>query len=511
MPENMLNNPMPISTRLKPIVSCLTAIDQYRQISALLSWDQETMMPSGAIDARSKQLETLSGAMHDAWNSPELTHAMHALVHPTTGEPTTDLTPTEAAFMRECYPQWKRNTALPKPLVQQLTKATSQAQHAWQNARATNNFSLFSPHLAELIQLTKEKINALTMPYDHPYDTLIDEFEPGMTVAQLDAIFAPLKEQTMAFLNTSPQRPCPSIVGPFNAEAQLDYSRELMVAMGYSTDHGRLDVSAHPFTIDIHPSDVRITTRVDTDHLFESLSSTIHEVGHALYEQGLDPEWAGTPFGAARSMGIHESQSRLWELFIGQSAPFWQGQLSRIHHYFPNTSGHTANDFFMASNAIQPHWCRVKSDAITYNLHIILRYECEKALFDGSLEVNDLPKVWNQKMADSLGIHIDNDAQGCLQDVHWSAGLFGYFPSYTLGTLIAAELFAIIDNALDDLPKIIASGDFRPITQWLNTHVHWHGSKKTTADLLSDLGVCMTPQALFDHFKTAPVNWINPV
>ena len=491
---------MPTSDRLKSICSHLKPIDTYRQISSVLSWDQETMMPPGAIQARAHQLETLAGLIHDAWNNPRLADAMADLIDITNGKPVVELSEIETAFMRECYPQWKRNTQLSKSLVQALSNATSTAQHAWQHAREADDFSLFSGHLTHLIALSKEKINELGGAH-HPYDALIEEFEPGMSVKQLDAIFDPLKEKTIEFLQNHPKKNKPTIHGPFDEQAQLAYSTALMGTLGYSTQNGRLDCSTHPFTMDIHPSDVRITTRIDPHYLFESISSTIHEVGHALYEQGLDPEWAGTPYGAPRSMGVHESQSRFWELFIGQSLPFWKGQLANLHRHFPNTASFSAQDFFHACTAIQPHWCRVKSDAITTNLHIILRYECEKALFDGSLTVNDLPKVWNQKMADYLGLHIESHSKGCLQDVHWSAGLFGYFPSYTLGTLIAAELFQVVCNELGNVPSLIASGNFDPIRQWLRVHVHQHGSKKTTQELLTDLGIAMNPQVLFDHYQ----------
>lgn len=496
----MPSNPMPTSPQLKSIISDLQAIDTLRQISSLLSWDQETMMPTQAIDARATQLTTMSGLIHDAWNAPCLAEKMSNFIDLSNGTPVSDMSTDVTAFMRELYPLWKRHTQLSKPLVQALSTATATGQHAWQQAREQQSFSIFAPHLSEIISLTKEKITELGVK-QHPYDTLIDEFEPGMTVAQLDAIFTPLTKQTIDFLSTlEPNNPM-RIQGPFDPTIQLQYSKELMIAMGYDTHRGRLDISTHPFTIDIHPTDVRITTRINPNTLFESMSSTIHEVGHGLYEQGLDQRWAGTPYGAARSMGIHESQSRLWEIFIGQSLPFWEGQLPRLHALFPSTKSHDALDFFHASHRITPHWCRVESDVVTYNLHIMIRYECEKALFSEDLTVDDLPDFWNEKMSSYLGIDITNDAQGCLQDVHWSAGLFGYFPSYTLGTLIAAELHERLTRHIENLDHQIRSGTFTPINTWLKQHVHSHGCKKTTERLLSDLGIRMSPDLFFSKLQ----------
>ena len=294
MRVNMPSNPMPTSPQLKSIISDLQAIDTLRQISSLLSWDQETMMPTQAIDARAIQLTTMSGLIHDAWNAPSLAEKMSKFIDLSNGTPVSDMSTDVTAFMRELYPLWKRHTQLSKPLVQALSTATATGQHAWQQAREQQSFSIFAPHLSEIISLTKEKITELGVK-QHPYDTLIDEFEPGMTVAQLDAIFTPLTKQTIDFLSTlEPNNPM-RIQGPFDPTIQLQYSKELMTAMGYDTHRGRLDISTHPFTIDIHPTDVRITTRINPNTLFESMSSTIHEVGHGLYEQGLDQRWAGTP------------------------------------------------------------------------------------------------------------------------------------------------------------------------------------------------------------------------
>lgn len=468
--------------RLKKLVKQLKAIDTYRQISSVLSWDQETMMPEGAIDARSNQLSTLTGHLHDMWAQPNITTEIESHIDIKTGQSNPNLTNEEQTFMRELYPIWKRNTQLSKELVTKLSEVTSQAQHVWQEARKTNNFELFAPHLQTIIDLQKEKVTQLGYK-DHPYNTLLDEYEPGMSVEKIDAKFNPLKEQTLERIKNEATTKPKKINGTFNRDEQIKYSNQIATAMGYDFNRGRLDLSTHPFTIDIHPSDVRITTRVSETNFLEALSSTIHEVGHGLYEQGLDSEWAGTPFGTARSMGVHESQSRLWEIYICQSKPFWEGQLPTLHKLFPDMRQYSADDLYNITHQITPHWCRVESDVVTYNMHIILRYECEKALIDGSLAVADLPRVWNQKMKDYLGIEVESDAKGCLQDVHWSAGLFGYFPTYTLGTLMAEQLYKRLQNEFSDLDDMIKDAQFLPIKSWLNESVHQHGCRFTIEKL----------------------------
>ncbi|MEK9727173.1 MAG: carboxypeptidase M32 [Candidatus Margulisiibacteriota bacterium] len=485
--------------KFNTIIRHLSHINTLSQISSLLSWDQETYMPPDAINARASQLQVMAGLIHDEWQSDELKNELNQYFDFTSYTIDDSLSSEEYSFIKELSSTWIRNTRLTKSLVQELTKATTTAQHAWASARKNDDFATFAPYLKNVIDLTREKIKQLGSN-DHPYNTLLDEFEPGMTVNELDNIFTPLKNETINFLNEySPSTP-PSINGPFDYEQQLIYSKELMTMLGYDTKRGRLDISTHPFTIDIHPNDVRITTRINTNYLMESISSTIHEVGHGLYEQGLDPQWAGTPYGSARSMGIHESQSRLWEIFIGQSLPFWEGQLDRLQTLFPSTKSNSAMDFHQHCRTIKPHWCRVESDIITYNLHIILRYECEKALFSNELDVDMLPEFWNQKMNDYLGIKSLTPAKGCLQDVHWSAGLFGYFPSYTLGTLIAAELFKHLSKLFFPIDQKIRNGEFKPIKDWLNEHIHFQGSKKTTHQLLDDLGISYNPASFLNSF-----------
>ena len=478
-----------------PIRSNLLDIDILRQVSSLLAWDQETYMPSDAIHARANQLAWVSGAMHDQWQSPVLRDWMRT--HTTQGVPNADLNDEDTAIVRELYAAWRQKTGVTKAVSQALAKTTATAQHVWADARSTEDFSLFAPHLQQVLDVTRQKIDQLGWCH-HPYNTLLDEFEPGMTVETLDTILTPLKTMTIDYLRQSASSPPTSIDAVCDHDQQYRYSQELMTQVGYNTSRGRLDISTHPFTIDIHPTDVRITTRVDPNNLLESISSTLHELGHGLYEQGLDPEWAYTPYGQARSMAVHESQSRLWEVFIGQSRAFWRGQIHRIHDWFPTTTAYGPDDFHNVARRISPHWCRVASDPVTYNLHIIIRYECEKALISGTLRVDELPEFWNQAMHDYLGITITNDAQGVLQDVHWSAGLFGYFPSYTLGTLMATGLFYRLNEVFPSLQGMIQDRQFAPITQWLNHHIHRHGSRYTTHELLMRCGVEFNPTQFLD-------------
>jgi carboxypeptidase Taq len=492
----MLSIPMPTIKRFDSIIQKLTAIDTLCQVSAVLSWDQETMMPPDAIHARATQIETMSGLIHDAWSHPSLADEMSEFIQLSDGKARLEMTAQETAFMRELFVAWKSHTRLSKPLVKDLSKVTALAQHAWQEAKEKKDYAIFLPHLKSVVALTQKKAQELGFQ-QHPYNALVNEFEPGMTVDILDNILLPLKEATTKFLKsyTSP-RP-PKIIGSFDIQRQMDYSKYLMAQVGYTTTAGRLDESVHPMTINIHPTDVRLTTRFCTDNLFESISSTMHELGHGLYEQGLDPEWAETPYGQARSMAVHESQSRLWEIFIGQSLAFWQGQHPKLKALF--SIPQSPIELFHASNAISPQWCRVASDVVSYNLHIIIRYECEKDLISGRLSPHDLPEVWNKKMKDYLGVTVANDAEGCLQDVHWSAGLFGYFPSYTLGTLMAASLYETLEKTMVDLADQIAAGHFLKIKAWLNQHVHRVGSKKTIHELAVDLGVDYSPGEFFNR------------
>ena len=481
-------NPKRIMEQLNEFVKQLKSIDTYRQISSVLSWDQETMMPQGAINARAEQLSTISGHIHDMWNQQDLTNQMARFIDLDSGKPNTSLSNDEAAFMQEVYPIWKRNTQLSKSLVTQLTEVTAKAQHEWQQARDTNDFDRFAPHLEAIISLQKEKISQLGA-VGNPYDTLLDEYEPGMTVAKLDQTFEPLKQQTLQKIADFGVENPDQINGEFDIDQQIKYSQKLAKQLEYDFETGRLDCSAHPFTIDIHPTDVRITTRVSKSNFLEAFSSTIHEVGHGLYEQGLNKEWAGTPFGTARSMGVHESQSRLWEIFICQSKPFWEGQLPILHEMFPALKAYSAMDLYDITHQISPHWCRVESDIVTYNMHIILRYECEKDLINGTIGVSDLPAVWNQKMMDYLGIHVESDTKGCLQDVHWSAGLFGYFPTYTLGTLMAEQLYTKLQHEFANLDDLIRSANFKPIKEWLNQTIHQHGCRYSTQTLIERIGI----------------------
>jgi carboxypeptidase Taq len=485
---------------LDPIISHLKSIYTLQQISAVLSWDQETMMPQGAIHARADQLACISGNIHDAWNAPAFATALATCVNLDTGEPVEGVSDEDRAFLREVYPLWQRETQLTKELVESLAIATSTAQHTWQQAREQNNFGLFQDSLAHMVDLQQQK-SAQLRAQGHPYNAHLAIHEPGMSVAKIDPLFAELKDQTVSFLDQYQPKSVKSLTGSFNIDAQRAYSVQMAELMQYDFNRGRLDASTHPFTIDIHPTDVRITTRYSESDFLEAISSTMHEVGHALYEQGLPQEWAGTPFGMARSMAVHESQSRLWELFIGQSEAFWTGQLPTLNTLFPAFQSYTAQDLVTLTHGVKPHWCRVASDIVTYNLHIILRYECEKDLISGALSVRDLPRVWNQKMQDYLGIQVDSDAQGCLQDVHWSAGLFGYFPSYTLGTMISAELFGALQRDIFDLDNCIQSGKFEPIHAWLLDNVYRHGCRLTTQELLEKLSVEYNVDRFMDRLR----------
>tara|TARA_A100001015_G_C15022518_1_gene728733 strand:- start:753 stop:2132 length:1380 start_codon:yes stop_codon:yes gene_type:complete len=446
-------------------------------------------MPSGAIDARTNQQMAMAALIHQRWTSTECRDLLGQFVDLSTGQPSQPVSQTEEQLLRELHQDWVQANALPESLVKELTAATSTGQHQWQLARASNDGRAFIPILSDIVELQKKKADALGWQ-DHPYDALLNEFEPGMTMPQLTPIFDELKTKLIPLIQQKKVATVQPLPGEFSVENQTLYSNELMELLNFDVTKGRMDTSTHPFTIDIHPSDVRFTTRYSTDNLMESVSSTIHELGHALYEQGLPFDWEGTPLGQARSMAFHESQSRLWEIFICQSLPFWTGQYPRLCELFPQLNGLSAEYLYQQCHQVLPQWCRVASDPVTYNMHIIIRYEIELALLGGDIGVADIPQCWNQKMVDYLGIEPASDAQGWLQDVHWSAGLFGYFPTYALGTILAAQLYALLKTEIPNLHDQVAQGHMRPINNWLIKHIHSKGRSLTTNELMKSLGIC---------------------
>ena len=461
-------------------------ISLFIHIDALLNWDQETYMPSKAVGERAEQIALIEGLAHEKSIAPEVGDLLEALGS-TSENPMGDpaLAPAERAYLRVLRRSFDRETKLPSDLVGELAREVSLGQAAWIEARAKNDFPAFAGHLERMVELKKLQADCLAVGASagkKPYDVLLDLYEPGSSEASMAKVFALLRGELRALLDKIASRPqvddsflhrnCP-------ASEQQAISEWLMDIMSYDPGRGRLDVVAHPFTTTLGASDVRITTRYLPDFFVSSLFSTMHETGHALYELDIAP---GSGFELTRladpaSMAIHESQSRLWENIVGRSAAFWKPNYASLCELAGGALGGVGFDAFVKSiNKVEPSLIRTEADEVTYGLHIILRFELESALLSGSLAAKDLPAAWNEKMKELLGITPPDDSQGCLQDVHWSGGLFGYFPSYALGNLYGAQFWDAMKVAMPDLEERVARGDLGSVLSWLKTNVHASGS-----------------------------------
>lgn len=474
-------------------------------IGGLLGWDQETYMPAGGAEARSEQIELLSGMIHE--------HRTHKKIGELIASCLQDKTLTSdakiAANLREMRRDYDLATKLPVELVSELAKTQSQAQEAWKHARADNDFAAFAPWLDKVLSLTRRKAECYGVPAGGEiYDALLDEYEPGMTARQIDAIFTPLQDelsQLVAKVVSSPVQPKDKLSGiDISQEKQHAFGTAVLKAIGFDLHAGRLDTTAHPFCSGFAPGDTRLTTRYNTSSCMEPLSSTMHEAGHGMYEQGLPKkDLFGTPLADAISLGIHESQSRMWENLVGRSKAFWQWALPVAKEiYGPAISHLTVDDVYAAVNQVERSYIRVEADEMTYNLHIMLRFGLERQLIRGDLAVKDLPGEWNSRFTKLLGLTVPDDKRGCLQDVHWSFGLVGYFPTYTLGNLYAAQFWETINQQIPSLTSDMARGDFGKLKSWLNTSIHAHGRQYSATELVQrTTGKPLDRTALMSYLK----------
>lgn len=448
-------------------------------VAELLSWDQETYMPQDGIELRGLQSEALAALLHKEKTSPKFIKALRALINPETKEIVdTNTTKQQQAALREWSRDYLKDSKIPASLVRQFAKTCSKASHVWQEARAHNNFQLFAPHLEKVVSLSRKKADYLGFK-EHPYDALLDLYEPDVTTAHLTTLFGRLKLPLIALLRKITAHTPPStafLKGTFSKEKQLHFVKQLMPLMGLNPKGTRLDLSAHPFCAPFYPSDIRMTTRIHADDLPSNIFSVLHEGGHALYHQQLPMEHFGSPLCEALSYGIDESQSRWWEVFVGHSLPFWTHFFPLLQQEFPEKlQGVHLNDFYKAINLVKPSLIRVEADEVSYCLHIILRFEIEKALIEGTLKVKDIPDVWRSSMTEYLGVTPQRDDEGCLQDIHWATGGIGYFPSYALGNLYAAQFFASFQKEHPQWKEEIAKGDLLFIGKWLKEKIHRHG------------------------------------
>ncbi len=461
----------------------LASVSDLRAAAALLEWDQETYMPPGAAQSRAHQLATLKTVAHERLTSDTVGTLLDALEADT---PEADL---DRALVRIARRDYDRATRLSADFVSRFATAKARALEAWKHARQDDDFARFAPHLREVVDLSVEQAEALGYR-DNRYDALLDEYEPGATTAEVERVFGDLRGSLVPVVRAlgEAEPPDDSVLRrSFDPERQWHFGLEVARALGYDFVHGRQDRSAHPFTTSFSVGDVRITTRVAPSFFPTGLFGTIHEAGHALYEQGIDPALDRTPLAGGTSLGMHESQSRLWENLVGRSRGFWRWAYPRLRQTFPAVLAGVGEDaFYRAVNRVRPSLIRVEADEVTYNLHVMLRFELETALLGGSLAVRDVPEAWNEGMRDLLGLAPPSDAEGCLQDIHWALGALGYFPTYTLGTLASVQLFEAAQRDLGDLDAMFERGAFEPVLGWMREHVHRWGRARSASEIMEE-------------------------
>jgi carboxypeptidase Taq len=452
--------------------------------ASVLVWDERTYMPHNGSALRGEQMAVLARLTHEMLTAPEVGRL---LAEVESARPDQNQDGTAAANAREIRRLYERAVKLPKSLVEELARVTTRAQQVWQEARQNQDFASFQPYLDQIVRLKRQEADAIGYQ-TNPYDALLDEFEPGATAAEITRIFAELRQELVPLvqaITTSPRRPRGDILErEYPIERQEIFGQAAAAAIGFDFRAGRLDKTTHPFCSGMGPGDCRITTRYNPRRFNDAFFGILHEAGHGLYEQNLDHDQFGTPAGAAVSLGIHESQSRLWENLVGRGRPFWEHFFPRARQVFVDAlQDVTLDEFIFAINDVQPSFIRVEADEVTYNIHIILRFELEQALIQGDLSSADVPAAWNERFQKSFGLTPSNDALGCLQDVHWSSGGIGYFPTYTLGNMYAAQLMDQARADLGDLDGDFRRGDFGRLKGWLGEKVHRHGQRYRAGEL----------------------------
>lgn len=453
--------------------------------AALLSWDQQTYMPKKGGKHRSEQLALLAGMIHDLRTAPEIEEWLSACENSSVANTQHS---KSAANIRELRHAYNRSVKVPKLLMEELAIKRSNAYPAWEEARQSSNFNTLKPHLKSIVKLMREYADAIGYE-ESPYDALLDGYEPGLKTSEVEALFSELRDDLMPLVNeviASDYQPDKGVLKhPFSTDRQRIFAEIVASMLGFDFKAGRLDIVAHPFSVGIGPGDSRITTRWNNNNIESGLFSVMHEVGHALYEQGLNENSWGIPTGSPCSFSINESQARLWENCIGRSLSFWEYFFPLLQTIFPGTLDDVQlNTFVHALNAVQYSFMRIGSDEVTYNLHIIQRFELEVALITGELDVADLPEAWNVKFKKLFKLQVPDDTSGCLQDAHWSDGDFGYFPTYTLGNLYAAQFFAYAQQNIPDLNTNISHGNFKPLLQWLRQNIYKYGAQYRSKELI---------------------------
>ncbi len=489
--------------KLQQLKTLLGEVADLNNISGLLGWDQQTYMPSGAAELRGQQLATIGTISHEKFTSAKIGGLLDDLKKWADGlEKDSD----EYRLIKVTAHDYDKLTLVPSSFIAEFAQVTAVAQQAWMEARAASDFSVFRPHLEKIVELNHRYVSFFP-PKEHPYDLLLDNFEPGMKTSEVKAIFEGLRPQQVELIQAIAARPQVDdafLRLDFDEQSQWDFGVEVATAFGYDWNRGRQDKAAHPFSQSMGISDVRITTRFEKGLGASAFFSTAHETGHALYEQGVSPIWSRTPLEGGASLAIHESQSRMWENLVGRSLPFWEHFYPRFQSMFPAQLGNVSLEtFYKGINKVERSLIRVEADEATYNLHIMLRLELEIAMLEGKIAVKDLPEAWNARMNDYLGITPPNDALGVLQDIHWSGGMFGYFSTYALGNLVSAQLWETFRAATPDLDDQMRRGDFSGLLTWLRSQVHQYGRKYEPQELVRRVtGSAIDPAPYVRYLKS---------
>jgi carboxypeptidase Taq len=474
-------------SKYEELIARTTEVALLGSTGSLLHWDQETYMPPGGVEHRAKQLAQIAGLAHKWATDPALGDLLAECEADAdlTADPHSDT----AANLREIRKSYDRATKLPNDLVTERTKTRAIATHHWQEARQKADFDLFRPWLEKNVDLARRTADCYGWEDgEEPWDALAETYESGMRAKGVEDVFTPLRDRLQGLISDlvgGPRKPSDELVHlslPIDKQQALVH--DVVETMGFDFSRGRIDLSTHPFCGGTCVDDVRLTNRYRDDGFVDSLGGGMHEAGHGLYEQGIPREHDLTPLGSAVSLGIHESQSRLWENFVGRSEAFWRWAAPRVKETFGAAVAHLSErEMYEAFNQVEPSFIRVEADEATYNLHIMVRFELERVLMNGELDAKDLPLEWNGRYKEYLGVDVPNDALGCLQDIHWSGGSFGYFPTYTLGNLYAAQIFEKVLEDIPDLYDSFANGDLIPLKVWLNENIHVHGARYEAAEL----------------------------
>ena len=481
--------------KLAKLKSLLAETADLGAASALLNWDQLVNMPSGGAEDRGEQIATVEQILHAKSTSDEIGGLLEDL---TKAAEQMDPDSDDARLIKVAKRNFDKSTKVSAEFVSEFARVSTVAQSVWEKARAESDFSIFQPYLEQLVGLRQQYADFFK-PWTHVYDPLLDDYEPGMKTADVQTIFNTLRPKQVELIKAISEKPQVEksfLFLEYPEKTQWDFGVEVISKFGYDWDHGRQDKSVHPFTTGFGLNDVRITTRFNTKFLPTAMFSTMHECGHALYELGIAKKYNRTPLGAGASMAVHESQSRLWENLVGRSRAFWKHFYPRLQELFPSQLGNVDTEmFYKAVNAVEPSLIRVEADEATYNLHIMLRLEMEIALMEGSLKAKDAPEAWNDKFENYLGIIPPDNARGVLQDVHWSFGGFGYFPTYALGNLVSAQLWERLEQDILDVEAQIEKANFAVILNWLRENVHVYGAKYEPQELVQKItGSKITPE-----------------